>query len=377
MRINKTDFEQYISNYEEDEIIYRTIHHLRQTSPNELTLYLKSIPRNLIETRHLLVPELVTLPGTPVKVTANSLAPSSVNILLSKHNRFTPGYLHEHDFFEAAYVYSGAVPTLIQGKRHTLQTGDICIIPPNTLHSVEIFDDSILINIIIRHSVFQSTFWELLSADTVLSNFFSHVLFQQTKGNYLLFHTEKDAQIRDIVEDMYIEYFNHEKYKDLRLQNLLMNLWIFLLRNHEEDNVAVITANNTSFSVSSILEYINKNYQTVSLSSISEHFGFSPTHLSTLIKKYTGQTFIQIVRAIKLQKATQALSYTNLTVNELCEIIGYKSPEHFMRIFKKEYNMTPSEYRQLHQLQWDKSEENSYEYESSQNITRGINFSSK
>ena len=70
------------------------------------------------------------------------------NIVLSKHYRYTPVFSHEHEFFEILCVYDGTAHTAIQGIEHTLHTGDICIIPPHTTHSVGIFDDSVAFNIL-------------------------------------------------------------------------------------------------------------------------------------------------------------------------------------------------------------------------------------
>ena len=93
-----------------------------------------------------------------------------------------------------------------------LKEGDICIIPPNTKHSIGIFDDSIALNIIVRTSTFQSTFFQTFAADSALSSFFSHVLYRKTEGNYLIFHTGDDLVIRSMIEDLYIEYLGHQKY---------------------------------------------------------------------------------------------------------------------------------------------------------------------
>jgi len=68
--------------------------------------------------------------------------------VLSKHYRYTPVFPHEHEFFEILCLYDGTAHTAIQRIEHTLHTGDICIIPPHTTHSVGIFDDSVAFNIL-------------------------------------------------------------------------------------------------------------------------------------------------------------------------------------------------------------------------------------
>ena len=66
---------------------------------------------------------------------------------------------------------------------------------------------------------------------------------------------------------------------------------------------------------------------------------------SILTKDSTGRTFLQIIRDIKLNQACHALRETSLSNLATCELVGYESPEHFMRTFKKTYGMTPGEYR--------------------------------
>ena len=261
------------------------------------------------------------------------------NIVLSKHYRYTPVFSHEHEFFEILCVYDGTAHTTIQGIEHTLHTGDICIIPPHTTHSVGIFDDSVAFNIL-GHAAALS-----LTADSALAQFFAHVLYRKTEGNYLIFHSGNDPQIHDMLENLYIEYLGHAKYSYTFLNSMLIMFWAMLLRYHENDIESILTKDSTGNSVTEILGYLNRHYQSVSLSEAAEHFGYSSSHFSTLIKESTGRTFLQIIRDIKLNQACRALRETSLSNHAICELVGYESPEHFMRTFKKTYGMTPGEYR--------------------------------
>lgn len=225
------------------------------------------------------------------------------NIVLSKHYRYTPVFPHEHEFFEILCLYDGTAHTAIQGIEHTLHTGDICIIPPHTTHSVGIFNDSVAFNILVRSSTFHSTFFQSLTADSALTQFFAHVLYRKTVGNYLIFHSGNDAQIHDMLENLYIEYLGHAKYSYTFLNSMLVMFWAMLLRFHENDIESILT------------------------------------------KDSTGRTFLQIIRDIKLNQACHALRETSLSNLAICELVGYESPEHFMRTFKKTYGMTPGEYR--------------------------------
>ena len=178
----------------------------------------------------------------------------------------------------------------------------------------------------------------IITAVKILQNFL-------TDKNYLIFHSGNDPQIHDMLENLYIEYLGHAKYSYTFLNSMLIMFWAMLLRYHENDIESILTKDSTGNSVTEILGYLNRHYQSVSLSEAAEHFGYSSSHFSTLIKESTGRTFLQIIRDIKLNQACRALRETSLSNHAICELVGYESPEHFMRTFKKTYGMTPGEYR--------------------------------
>ncbi|WP_443029689.1 helix-turn-helix domain-containing protein [Sporolactobacillus sp. KGMB 08714] len=65
-------------------------------------------------------------------------------------------------------------------------------------------------------------------------------------------------------------------------------------------------------------------------------------------KRY-GQTPGQIHREIKLEKAKELITSTNLSVNEIGERLGYTSSSYFMKQFRSKYEKTPLKYRKQHQ----------------------------
>ena len=345
MRFTREEFQKYIYSYEEDEEFYRTLYYEEKKNPETFHDYCLALDRKLLTNHKLYVPELLTEAWYPYMKEKDLFPDIAGNIMLYKHYRYTPVFSHEHEFFEILCLYDGTADTTIQGIRHTLHTGDICIIPPHTRHSIGIFDDSIAFNILVRSSTFQSTFFQSLTADSALAQFFAHVLYRKTEGNYLIFHTGDDPRILEMLENLYIEYLGHEKYSYTFLNSLLILFWAILLRYHENDIESILTRDTSGNSVTEILNYLNQNYQTVTLSDTAEHFGYSTSHFSTLVKESTGRTFLQIIREIKLNQACRALRETTLSNHAICELVGYDSPEHFMRTFKKAYGMTPGEYR--------------------------------
>jgi two-component system response regulator YesN len=92
-------------------------------------------------------------------------------------------------------------------------------------------------------------------------------------------------------------------------------------------------------------EYLESHYaDDISLEDMAEHVNISPQYFSKLIKKTTGFNFIDWLSMLRVRKAKELLTNSNLTVKEVCFMVGYKDPNYFSRIFKKRIGITPSEY---------------------------------
>ena len=93
--------------------------------------------------------------------------------------------------------------------------------------------------------------------------------------------------------------------------------------------------------------YMQANYQTVTLTDMAEEFHLSEPYISKYIKEKSGKTFGEIVTGIKMNKARTLLRNGNQTVEAVSQAAGYQNVEHFARQFKKIYGMTPVEYRTM------------------------------
>lgn len=94
-----------------------------------------------------------------------------------------------------------------------------------------------------------------------------------------------------------------------------------------------------------IMNYIQANYQNVSLSEMAEHFHLSEPYLSKYIHEKSGKTFGDIVNNVKLKKAKTLLRNGTMTVENIAAAVGFPNVEHFSRVFKKKMGMTPIQYR--------------------------------
>lgn len=98
-----------------------------------------------------------------------------------------------------------------------------------------------------------------------------------------------------------------------------------------------------------IMNYIQEHYLTVTLDELAGHMHLSKPYLSKYIREKSGKTFGDIVKNVRLKKARTLLKTKNMTVENIADSVGYQNVEHFNRLFKKRYGITPVQYRNKEQ----------------------------
>mgnify|MGYP004456465819 FL=1 len=94
-----------------------------------------------------------------------------------------------------------------------------------------------------------------------------------------------------------------------------------------------------------IMNYVQANYIDITLDDLAEKFFLSKPYLSKYIKEKSGMTFGDLVKKIRMKKAKALLKSSNMTVENIAMTVGYQNVEHFNRLFKKAYDMTPMQFR--------------------------------
>lgn len=94
-------------------------------------------------------------------------------------------------------------------------------------------------------------------------------------------------------------------------------------------------------------DIIERDYmdESISLSSVSEQLHVSPNYLSANMKKYAGDTFINLLIKKRMEVASQLLTSGNLKIFEVAKLCGYSDQHYFSFCFKKYYGVSPARLR--------------------------------
>lgn len=100
--------------------------------------------------------------------------------------------------------------------------------------------------------------------------------------------------------------------------------------------------------VNNIKNYIAESMQyDISVAHIADAFSYNEQYIGKLFKKHTGKTIKEYLNSERLKKATDLLKKSTYTIAEISAKTGFNNVTYFNRLFKRYYDMSPSEYRHI------------------------------
>ena len=279
-------------------------------------------------------------------VEESRIIPEQRDVFIIRHPRYTRPEAHEHNYFEINFVVSGTCRFVFEDEVRTLSQGNVCIIGPSSRHDLVIDDESTVFCIMLRKSTFNTTFFSLMTQKNVLSYFFRNLFQENARPNYLLFSAKNPLPLKVPLRHALCESMREDAFSNHCCISWLNIFFTELLRNY--DHTIQFCDNDLNPEISYILQYIQHNYRTLTLSGLAGFFHYSEAYLCTLIRKHTGHSFSWLIRRLKMTEAKDCLIHTDLKISEIAEQTGYHSCDHFSRVFRGEYGMSPQKYRKVH-----------------------------
>lgn len=264
-------------------------------------------------------------------------------ILSSKNNSTSE---HKHSFFELSYVVSGSAEHCFGEDRTLIGQGDFYLVDLNSSHEYKKAADSsdlTIINCIFLPEFIDESLSSVKCFQDIIDNYFIKYGGSSETLTGHIFHDESGF-IGRIFKNMRSEFDSKKTgYEDI-IRNHLQTVLIHIFREHSTQ-----TQRSDANLIKTVKEYVKKNYmKSLQLSDICKKMSFSLSYISMLFKKETGMTFRSYLVKIRIEKACQLLKNSNMTVGTVAGSVGYSDPAFFYKLFRKEMNMTPDDYRKKH-----------------------------
>ncbi|MGI6696641.1 MAG: AraC family transcriptional regulator [Christensenellales bacterium] len=253
------------------------------------------------------------------------------------------------DFFVLQYFYKGNVYENIDGQLILLNEGDTLLVQPGVKHCISRHglpkntDETCIIYFALKKELCLKSYLPHIPKNTDMLKFFINPFSLNNRGQYMIVKAKKNISLKYIINIILLEYTAMESFYERVLDGLFVTLISLLTRNCEIMEIS----HQQNHEIAKILSYIEGNCERVTLRQTAMEFGYHPNYFSTLLKKKTGKSFINLVQNARMEKALMLISNSNVPVDEIAQLVGYSNISYFYRVFWNKFNMMPSECRRM------------------------------
>lgn len=258
------------------------------------------------------------------------------------HTRFVHFPEHRHNYVEAVYTCSGSTIHIINGKKITLNAGELLFLGQGA--SQEIFpagENDIAVNFIILPQFFDRTFEYLGNAKNPLQSFIADSLGNNNAGA-LYFKVADIPAVQNLIENLICALLGEPTLYRGDICRATMGV-LFMQLLEYTDRLVLSSSEETA--TVRVLKYIEENYRTATLTEIAGILHYDLYWLSREITLRTGKTYKELLKEKRLFQAAYLLTHSDLKVSEIGDAVGYSNLSYFHRIFFEKYKMTPKKYR--------------------------------
>lgn len=265
-------------------------------------------------------------------------------VCICRHHPCSIGGYHDHDFFEINYVKKGSCVNFIEGETLYMPEGSFVLINIGIFHTLYAPDeDSMIYNVLLDKDWLLNVIKRHPPENVTVSDFISSV--GADPRPLYMYSPTSSKKAEDILADQYNDTASPSILKEINLMRFLCEIM------SAEGYVISSAKKTTNKTMQELLSYVNQNFNTVTLESLSDYIGYSTTHIGRMFKKHLGKSFSDFVRSIRINHAEYLLSFSGMPISEISSTVGYENAEHFCRVFKSEMGLSPRTYRQMRRKQ--------------------------
>lgn len=253
---------------------------------------------------------------------------------------------HTHDYYEFYFFLEGDMGMHIDGKFYPLKHGDMLLIPPNVPHYAESLGSS--------RPYRRFVFWISRNFARQQENYssdFCYIIRQAEKKGRYQFHYDMisfnsvQAKIFRLIEEIHSERFGKESMIPICVNDLLLHLNRTVYEMDHPD-----THHVQQHLYESLLHYIEGHLEEdLSLDQLASIFYVSKFHISHVFKENLGLSVHQYITKKRLSMCRDAILGSE-GISKVYLLYGFKDYSSFFRAFRKEFGISPKEYKDLYSL---------------------------
>jgi len=248
---------------------------------------------------------------------------------------------HSHNGIEIMYVINGSCVVEAGEGIIKMKAGELILIDSNISHKLTVSKNNScrMLNI---EFTFNDKEILLPSLRQLADSVEAVKLLFMSRENYILLKDSGD--VYPILKSVIIE-LGKKSIDSVFLQQLLLDQLIIKISQLYQEAQGK-DEGNTSIYIKKAKNYIACNYDyDISVQDIAKCINIHPGYLHRIFKKNTGNTIIEYLNNMRIEKAKMLLSNTEIPVTDISSYVGINSLQYFTFLFKKNTNITPLQYR--------------------------------
>ncbi|MBE5876339.1 MAG: helix-turn-helix domain-containing protein [Lachnospiraceae bacterium] len=249
--------------------------------------------------------------------------------------------MHTHNYYEFYLFLEGDISIQIGENIFPLQYGDIILIPPNIPH-MPVYHST---RIPYRRFVFWLSQEYCNHLLTISPDYVYLMQYVQVHKRYI-FHNDRitfnsvQSKANNLIDEMRSNRFGRDAQITLYVNDLILHL----NRLIHERNTPKSPALDTSL-YHRLNEYIETHIEDeLTLEHLAGEFYISKYHIAHVFKEATGLSIHQYITKKRLALCKEAL-LDNISITEVYQSFGFGDYSSFYRAFKKEFGISPKEYK--------------------------------
>ena len=187
---------------------------------------------------------------------------------------------------------------------------------------------------------------------------FCYGIFQE---NIMAARVALKARQLEVIQNLYEAIEKENRVRDLEWMDALkaqLASFLIMVRRFlgENEKLDVSMKSKEQLLVSSTIRFAMEQYSNseTTLEKIADSLYVSKSYLSKMFRQVTGEYFSDYIRSIRLKQACFLLEEAHYTNEEIVYLCGLKDISSFYRLFKKQFSMTPNQYRVMNKKKENK-----------------------
>lgn len=249
--------------------------------------------------------------------------------------------LHFHNDYEIIFVLKGQSSFSVNKKQILAEENSLILFSNMDQHSMQILTDTYE-----RYVLFIDRFY----VDHLLPSNVYFKLFIERPEHFpykFTFDHKTLIKIKNLFQTLYEENEDYPLTSEY-LQILVDELLILIYRSNPKYFAKYLT--DMEQSILKIQQYILVHYaEDIFLEDLERKFFLSKYTISRTFQEITGFHFKTYIILVRLSIAKDLLVHSHKTIQQISQLVGYHSENHFTKIFKKYESIPPREYRSRYQ----------------------------